>query len=246
MNQFFLDELKCISKDIELEKMNPQIYCGDEINIIGDESGISAYIAGYNMSVSAKKKTDVNVITEGKLYNKELYDEISDEFGEKGNLAFYENFDSFSARGESSKKKHFYFIANLQLQEYNDSSFVNEKLKSLKKWLEYSSEQKGEFILVSVFNFEHPFSEGIAACSERELEAIAATDSVYRQSRMVCELEEVCRRHLNSGNKGVKAVRFDNVFGPLVKNTSNIGFEEIIKELFALAAIKSASSLNLS
>ena len=46
MNQFFYDELKCASTAISACKVNPGVYAGDEINIIGDEHSLSAYLAG--------------------------------------------------------------------------------------------------------------------------------------------------------------------------------------------------------
>ena len=96
MNQFFLDELVCIKMNITKKLKRPRAYCGNEINIIGDESALSAYLAAYNLSLY--NETDrgyVNVITDGGMRNKALYDEIEAEFGFKNRLNFLEDYDSY-------------------------------------------------------------------------------------------------------------------------------------------------------
>ena len=57
MNQFFYDELKCASTAISACKVNPGVYAGDEINIIGDEHSLSAYLAGYFMLTAKNNKS---------------------------------------------------------------------------------------------------------------------------------------------------------------------------------------------
>ena len=246
MNQFFLDELVCIKMNITKKLKRPKAYCGNEINIIGDESALSAYLAAYNLSLY--NETDrgyVNVITDGGMRNKALYDEIEAEFGFKNRLNFLEDYDSYllkaldneaeiaenpSLINERPSVKRFYYIANLQLDEYKDEQFVENKLKDLDKWLSYAMEKDGRFIFVPIFNFANPFPDGVAACSERELEAIAEYDKDFYQGKILCRMEDVCRKHFKDENNYIKAVRFDNIFGPLVSSTSNIGIDEVIDE----------------
>ena len=134
MNQFFLDELNCISKDITKNLVNSRFYCGNEINIIGDENGLSAYIAGFNMSVLDEADNGaVNVITEGGLRNKALYDEIAQQYGSNNSLHFFSDYDEYVKNTTADKIKRFYYVANLQLDEYKDEAFAEEKIRSLEK-----------------------------------------------------------------------------------------------------------------
>lgn len=232
MNQFFVDELRCISNDLKTKKINPRFYCGNEINIIGDESGIAAYLAGFNMSVlTAADKGVVNVISEGKWRNKNIYNEIENEYAEKQCLNFLESFEDYLRATENKRIKRFYYIANLQLDEYKDEAFVEKKLESLSKWIKYAMEKNGRFIFIPVFNFANPFPHGVAACSERELEAFAEYDKEFYQGKILCKMEDICRKHFKGKKNYIKELRFDNVFGPLIQSTSNIGLDSIIDEL---------------
>lgn len=232
MNQFFVDELRCISADLNSKKMNPRFYCGNEINIIGDENGLAAYLAGFNMSVlTAEDNGVVNVIYDGKLRNKALYDEIQQEYGHKECMNILDGFDSYLEKTDSKRIKRFYYIANLQLEEYKEENFVKAKIENLEKWISYAMKNNGRFIFVPIFNFAKPFPYGIAACSERELEAFAEYDEDFYQGKILGKLEEVCRRNFKGKKNYIKVVRFDNIFGPLVESTSNLGLDSIIDEL---------------
>ena len=232
MNQYFLDEVRCISTDLIKKKINPRFYCGNEINIIGDESGLSAYLTAFNMSViTADDNGKINVISEGKLRNSDLYDEITSEYGHKGCMEIIDSYETYLKITDSKRIKRFYYIANLQLEEYKDAAFVESKLESLKNWLEYSVKNNGRFIFVPIFNFSKPFPNGIAACSERELEAIAEYDSSFYQGKILLQMEEICRSFFKGKKNYIKVARFDNIFGPLVKDTTNLGLESIIDEL---------------
>ena len=231
MNQFFIDEFNCVAMDLKERFLNPRFYCGNEINVICDENALSAYIAGYNMSVlNVKDKGAVNVIAEGDLRYKELYDEIEAEYGHKKCLKILDNFDSYVKNTDSSRIKRFYYVANLQLDEYKNEDFVEKKLQNLDKWLTYAMKNNGRFIFVPIFNFANPFPDGIAACSERELEAFAEYDEEFYQGRILCRMEELCRKHFKSKKNFIKVVRFDNIFGPFVKCTSNVNIDGVIDE----------------
>ncbi len=247
MNQFFLDELSCISKEVDKYLPSFRDCCGDEINVIGDENGLSAYIAGYVVSVLEKRESGtVNVITDGKLRSKAIYDEIEEDYGEGGRLKFLKDYDEYIKNTDSVKGKCFYYIANLQLDEYKDGSFVEAKLKDLEKWISYAADNKGRFIFAPIFNFANPLPDGIAACSERELEAIAEYDKDFYQGRILCRMEELCRKHFDGKKNSIKVVRFDNIFGPLVDSTSNLGLDEVIDELISENKITFKSSDSFS
>ncbi len=232
MNQFFIDELNCVTKDILKKLTNPRFYCGNEINIIGDENALSAYLAAYNMSVIDEADNGaINVITEGELRNKAIYDEIEEGFGHKNCMKILKDYDAYIKNTDSDRIKRFYYVANLQLDEYKDEAFVESKLQSLEKWITYAMKNNGRFIFVPIFNFAKPFPNGIAACSERELEAVAEYDEDFYQGRILCKMEEICRKHFKNESTYIKVVRFDNVFGPLVPSTSNLGLDEVIDEL---------------
>lgn len=232
MNQFFVDELRCISTDLRAKKINPRFYCGNEINIIGDESGLAAYLAGFNMSVlTAEDNGLVNVVYDDKLSNEALYKEIEVEYGQKECMNLVDGFDSYLKLTDDKRIKRFYYIANLQLEEYKDSAYVQKKLDDLKNWLNYAMEKDGRFIFIPIFNFAKPFPYGIAACSEREVEAIAAYDEDFYQGKILDKMEDVCRSFFKGKKSYIKVIRFDNVFGPLMKSTSNLGIDDIIDEL---------------
>ncbi len=232
MNQFLIDEFTCVSSDLRKKKLNPRFYCGNEINIIGDENALSAYIAGFNMSaLKSEDNGRVNVITEGNLRNKAIFDEIYSEYGNKECMKILEDYDSYLGVSDKDKIKRFYYIANLQLDEYKDNAFVEAKLKNLEKWLSFAMQNNGRFIFIPIFNFANPFPNGIAACSERELEAFVECDKDNYQGRILCKMEEICRKYFEGKKTYIKIIRFDNIFGPFVKSTSNIGFEEVLNEL---------------
>ncbi len=242
MNQFFIDELRCISTDLNFKKLNPRFYCGNEINIIGDENGLSAYLAGFNMSVLTNEDNGcVNVISCGKWRNEALYDQIKEEYGHKKTLNFLDDFESYLKITDNSRIKRFYFVANLQLEEYKNEAFVDEKVALLSKWLDYAMKNNGRFIFIPIFNFAKPFPQKIAACSERELEAIAEYDKDFYQGRILGRLEDVCRKYFKKKNY-IKVARFDNIFGPLVDSTSNLGLDEIIDDLIKNNAVHFYSS----
>ncbi len=232
MNQYFLDEIKCVSTELSRKKYRPTFYCGNEINIICDEHTLAAYIAGFNMSVCSPEDGGVvNVITEGECRNKELYDEIAAEFGEKAEFHIYNNQKEYLENTHHKGYKRFYYIANLQLDCYKDSELIKKKKENLDSWLTVSDSVDGRFILLPIFNFSSPLPEGIAACSEREIEALADYDDSFAVEKTVIELEDVCRKHFRSDKQFMKVVRFDNIFGPLVSDTSKLSLDEIIDEL---------------
>ncbi len=232
MNQFITDEFNCISRDLIAKRLNPCFYCGNEINIIGDENALSAYLAGFNMSLlKVEDGGMVNVIAESGLRNKELYDEIEAEYGHKNCFSFFDSLEEYTKKSQGKKIKRFYYIANLQLTEYKDEAFVGKKLESLEKWLSYAMKNNGRFILIPIFNFSKPFPGGIAACSERELEAFVEYDKDNYQGRILCRMEELCRKHFTGKETYIKVIRFDNVFGPFVTTTSDIGFDEAVDDL---------------
>ena len=108
MNQFLIDELNCVSADLRKKKLNPRFYCGNEINIIGDENALSAYLAGYNMSVlKPEDNGKVNVISEGTLRYKEIYDEINAEYGNKNCMKILEDYDAYLENSDKDKIKRF-------------------------------------------------------------------------------------------------------------------------------------------
>lgn len=232
MNQFFLDELICIRKNVAKKLSLPRIYCGNEINIIGDENALSAYMAAYNMMLLEESDNGaVNVITDGKIRNKVIYDEVEAEYGYKNCFGFLKNHEEYLESTSCERIKRFYYIANLQLEEYKDEKFVEEKLLDLEKWLSYAMKNDGRFIFVPIFNFAKPFPNGMAACSERELEALAEYDEDFYQGRILCKMEDICRKYFKSENNYIKVARFDNIFGPFVTSTSNLGIDGIIDEL---------------
>lgn len=232
MNQIFLDELSLIDKEINDLKFKPNLLNKCEINVICDEHTLAAYLAGYYMYKS-KKPGDgaVNLILEGKCRNKALYDQIFDEF--EGNSLFniYSGIDEFNSGFKPSVKKVYYYLANLQLPEYNDDDFVREKKRNLRKWLGHARSTNGRFVFIPIFNFVRPFPDGVAAISEREIESLVLCEKDFRQGRILMELEDVCRKSFSYSKNMLKILRFDNIFGPFVQSTSKLGLDEIIREL---------------
>lgn len=229
MNQFFVDELVSISKDLTSKKLNPRFYCGNEINIISDESSLSAYLTGFNVSVLKPEDNGVvNLILEGECRNKIIYDEIKDGYGEES-FNVINSFEDYKSVA-SKRIKRYYYVANLQLEEYKDEKFVHQKLENLEKWISFAMKNDGRFIFVPIFNFAKPHPNGIAACSERELEALALYDDDFYQGKILCKMEDICRKHFDGKKNFIKVIRFDNIFGPLVSDTTNVGFKEVFDD----------------
>lgn len=232
MDQYLLDEIKCIHSNIKSKKMRPRVYCGNEINIICDEHSLAAYVAAFYLSVRQPEDQGViNVIAENGLRNKDIYDQANEEFKDNGAINFYSGIEEYKEYGNKDALSRFYYFANLQLSEYKDDEFVKNKKESLKNWLELTREIDGRFLFIPIFNFAGPFDGGIAACSEREVEAVALHDSDFYQGRILMELEDICRESFLMTDHFMKIIRFDNIFGPAVKHTSKLGFDEIIDEL---------------
>lgn len=232
MNQYFCDELRCIQDELTKKKLRPRRYETHEINVVCDEHTLAAYVAGYYLSVcDSANNGSVNVISEGSWQNKELYDEIDAEFVSKGTLNRFESIDEYLDKATDNKNKRVFYFVNLQLDCYKDEKFLQEKKANLRRWLEFSKENDVRFMLVPIFNFKEPFPEGIAACSEREIEALTLYDPSFYQGRILIELEDICREYFVGRDQFMKVVRFDSIFGPLVKNTCKIDFNGIIDEL---------------
>ena len=153
--------------------MRPRVYCGNEINIICDEHSLAAYVAAYYLSVrKAEDRGCINIITETGLRNRDIYEQANEEFADNGSINFYSDIEEYKNAEHSEASRRFYYFANLQLDEYKDEQFVENKKESLSKWLELAREIDGRFLFVPIFNFANPFDGGIAACSEREVEAV--------------------------------------------------------------------------
>ena len=228
MNQFFYDEIKCSVTALKKAGIDPTLYLDDEIIIVSDEHSLAAYLAGF-FTVGNKKSPYVNVITGAKPQNADIYSYLSAEV--KTQLVLCENYDEFINRGTGIDKKHIYYFANLQLPEYEKADFVSAKKADLERWLDYCSENEGSFVFVPVFNFSKPFEEGVISISEREMEAVAGSDADFSAGRLLLELEEICRKHFKEKNIPMNIVRFDNIFGPMVKDTTKLGIDKIIGEL---------------
>ncbi len=231
MNQYFLDEIKCVNTVLNSKKLLPRFYCGNEINIVCDEHALAAYLAGFNMSVCMPEDGGViNVILEGECRNKNLYDEIAAEFEGKATFNIFKDSEEYLTNTSHKGFRRYYYIANLQLECYKNPKAAEEKKNNLDKWLSISDKYDGRFMLLPIFNFSQPFPKGIAAVSEREVEAIAEYDESFYQGRLLGELEDICRKHFKSDKQFMKIVRFDNIFGPLVDSTSKLGLDDIIDE----------------
>lgn len=232
MNQYFLDEIRSAGRELTKKKKTPEVFADSEINIIGDESVLCAYLMGFYAYVSGKEgKGRVNLICNGELNNRNFYDEIKEEYGANCNLGFFDSLDSYASAYTDIGDKHFYYVANLKIQGCKNPDFAKEKLADLEKWLKLSEKCNGRFILATIFNFSNPHPGGIVACSERELEAVVQMDSSCYQGKLVLEMEELCRSYLKGGKNSIKAVRFDNIFGPFVSSEGNVGFNEAFDEL---------------
>mgnify|MGYP003293769368 CR=1 FL=1 len=122
------------------------------INIIGDEHTLAAYLAGYYMYRNkAQGEGSVNVILEGKCRNKKLYDQISEEFDGNGLFNVYDSIEKYYSISKPNAKKVYFYLANIQLDEYADDEFVREKKKNLRKWLALSRNSNGRFIFIPIF-----------------------------------------------------------------------------------------------
>ena len=232
MDQYLLDELRCINSNIKSKKMRPRVYSGNEINIICDEHSLAAYIAAYYLSVKTPEDQGViNVIAENGFRNKEIYDQANEEFAAAGAINFYESIEDYKNAEHIDTFRRFYYFANLQLDEYKDVEFVKNKKENLKKWLELTREVDARFLFIPIFNFSKPFDGGIAACSEREVEAVALHNGDFYQGTILMQLEDLCRESFLMTDHFMKVIRFDNIFGPMVNHTSKLGFDEIIDEL---------------
>ena len=231
MNQYFCDEIKCIFNEIAKKKRRPKAFADKNVTVVCDEHSLAAYLAGYYTSVcDTESGGTVSIVAEGEWQNKALYDEIIEEFSAKTTLGCFENFEQYK-NGNSASEGTVFYIANLQLEKYADPAVFEEKKKNLALWLSSIKETNMNFVFIPIFNFREPFPQGIAACSERELEAVALYDNEFIQGRQVIELEDVCRRNFEGDRQNLTVVRFDSIFGPLVKNTSKIDFDDIIDEL---------------
>ncbi len=233
MNQFFYDELKCSFTALNKAGIDPALYKEDEIIIVADEHSLGAYLAGFFMLSAKKSHCRISVVSEGKLRNKKLFDDVKKEFGEGPSLDIYESLDKYKSEMKKDRKAHVYYIANLQLNEYADEAFVSQKKSNLNAWLDLSCENSFSFVFLPVFNFARPFEEGIISVSEREIEAVAKADTEFSNGRLLMEMEEICREHLRNKNIPMNIVRFDNIFGPMVEDTTKLGIGSIIND-FAL------------
>ena len=229
MNQYFLDEIKCIFNEIAKKKHRPKAFSDKKVTVVCDEHSLAAYLAGYYASVcNSEAGGEINVIAEGEWQNRALYDEI---FNENPILGIYDNYNAYSKEHVFDADNTVLYIANLQLERYAEPELFKQKKDNLSDWLSRSCEAGASFVFIPIFNFREPFPQGIAACSERELEAISLYDSEFRQGKQIIELEDICRRYFSDEKQKLSVVRFDSIFGPLVKNTSKIDFDGIIDEL---------------
>ncbi len=229
MNQYFLDEIKCIFNEIAKKKHRPRFYAKKKVTVVCDEHSLAAYLAGYYSSVcDVEQGGSVSVVAEGEWQNRDIYDE---NLNENPILGIYGNDAEYSSERTFDADDTFFYIANLQLERYADEKIFEEKKNNLAKWISRAREAGASFVFIPIFNFREPLAQGIAACSERELEAVSLYDSNFLQGKQVIELEDVCRRHFEQETQTLKVVRFDTVFGPLVRNTSKLDLDSIISEL---------------
>ena len=229
MNQYFLDEIKCIFGEISKKKHRPKFYADKKVTVVCDEHSLAAYLAAYYTSVcDAEAGGSVDVIAEGNWQNSDLYDEVVNE---NPILGIFDNYGDYSEKRTFDADNTVFYIANLQLEKYNDAETFRNKKANLSEWLDRSRKVGAKFVFVPIFNFNEPFPQGIAACSERELEAISLFDCNIIQGKQVIELEDVCRRHFDDNYRDITVARFDNIFGPLVKNTSKIDFDGMFADL---------------
>ncbi|MBQ4348372.1 MAG: LicD family protein [Clostridia bacterium] len=229
MNQFFYDEIKCSVTSLKKAGIDPTLYKDDEIIIVSDEHTIGAYLAGF-FTVGVKSKScSVCVVAQGKLRNEAVYNEFRRE--KDISLSFYSSIDEYIGSGTKDKKRHIYYIANLQLNEYENEDFVKAKKENMEAWLQFAGKNSCSFVFIPVFNFSKPFEEGVVSVSEREIEAVAGAEADFVRGRLLMDLEELCRKHFGEGNMPMNVVRFDNIFGPMVEDTTKLGIDKIIDEL---------------
>ena len=232
MNQFFYDELKCASTAISACKVNPGVYAGDEINIIGDEHSLSAYLAGYFMLTAKNNKSGrVNIIAEGDVRNQNLISEVISEFKGGPTLTVFKGIEDYLLSDSEIVNKRFFYIANLQLPEYRDEAFNIRKKENLEKWLKVARDCGGSFVFIPIFNFSGPFDNGLVCVSEREMEAVVEHDKSFVSGKILMEMEEICRESFRQKSISMNVVRFDNIFGPMVEDTTKLGIDGIIDDL---------------
>ncbi len=226
MNQFFYDELKCALTSLTKAGVNPNLYKDDEIIIVSDEHSLSAYLAGFFTKGIKNSACIVNVITGGRLRNEHIYEQLKND-----SIIFYDSLQEFKSQRAADKKSHIYYIANLQLKDYDEDEFVCSKKNDLEQWLIFSAEASCSFVFIPVFNFSKPFEEGIVSVSEREIEAVALADDDFSRGRILMDMEEICRKAFIEKDIPMNVVRFDNIFGPMVNDTTKLGIDKIIAEL---------------
>lgn len=232
ISPYFLDELSLIFQETTDRKMKPSFFNNYEVNIICDEHSLAAYLAGYYMYARKKPTgTAVNVILEGECRNKALYDQIADEFEYNSDFNIYADMNEYYSSSKSNTKRVYYYIANIQRPEYLDEDFLAAKKKNLKRWIAKARNGKDVFVFIPIFNFSKPFDDGIAAVSEREVEAVVLHEKDCIQGRILMQLEDVCRASFKRMRGQLKIVRFDNIFGPFVESTSKIGIGTIVRRL---------------
>lgn len=230
MNPIFYDELKCIATSLAAKAVNTAVYSGNEINIIADEHSLAGYLAGFFSSLTVKDESiTVNVIIGSRCNNAHLYDEINKEFDKKVNL--FMSFKDYIAKEHKSATRRFYYFANLQLSEYENEEYLNAKISDIEYWLTASNDCKGSFVFVPVFNFAKPHEGGVMSVAEREVQALSLIQGDFVQGEMLNKLEEACKEKLKKNKQSIKIIRFDNVFGPLVKDTSKLNIDEAINDL---------------
>ncbi len=231
MNQFFLDEIRSAARELNKKKKLPERFADSEINIIGDESALCAYLMGFYAFAAGKEgRGRINLISDGKLNNQQLYDEIKEEYSANCSLNFFDSLEAFASDSGNISDKHFYYVSNFQNEAYKNSDFAENKFANLEKWLRYSEGCGGNFVLINIFNFANPHPGGVVACSERELESIVYMDSECYQGKLVLAAEELCRSYLKKGKNSIKAIRFDNIFGPFVNYEGNVEFNEVFDD----------------
>ena len=129
MNQYFLDEIKCIFNEIAKKKRRPRAYADKKVTVVCDEHSLAAYLAGYYASVcDGEAGGAVNVIAEGEWQNKDLYDEILKEYPV---LGVYDDDSHYLNEQSLNSDDTVFYIANLQLAKYAERDIFEEKKKNL-------------------------------------------------------------------------------------------------------------------
>lgn len=116
-------------------------------------------------------------------------------------------------------KQTFIYIADF---ETNDIYSDCDKLKSMLEKLPEGS----EFIYVSVFSFEKSFDGNFTAVSERELKTLSHSDENLIRAANLLKNEELLKKYIHK--LGIKAVRFNNIFGPEISPMGD--FKDIITD----------------